>query len=994
MVESNVTLEGQTILTILQNITGLKVQDGTTSYDVVINQTESVGECLVVGLETSCNCSEGYIWSNEVCYNYNCCRELTCNQNVSYLSPLCIPKVKIYVNGSVTMNEEEWASGHESILKSELERLNGYDSLNVTRSSSPVTFEVEYSVVFKTSTLQDVVDTLQTKLKAFISVQTLGMVEITPPPEEEVCYESYPYLKCTFGEATDRAGWNMSTTDKRFELNDGTVVKLNYYCTTREFPSCVAVTLQKVTGSWEGTYECGFSKGLVRHTAKAYLKVARLPDSILVTAEPITGDCSEKGSIESIPINVTATILNTTSSNTYKFTWKYNTMTGTAVSPHGDGKNLNYKFLVQMSCVKVPDAQIIFVQFENTLNQTKNSSVTVPVIYAGEKFCIEDSSNGDIWPKTPSGDTAVSTICPPGRVGYKERTCKGSVWEKVYDVCINEKLSEVSNAADDFLKGLGATEDVALDIFSELSTTSGGADGGDNIADVIASLYVLDVMAQASNVKMTEKVIPDLAKAASDMLNKTWEGKVNTSIIHSMSANYLVSLEGLVKNIAVNTSSNTSEYNTTNLDLKYCQGEDCEVEVFGINVSMKNPGGLVKTVAVKNLMHRLRNTFKSSDNTDLLLSATMDKSNSHELSIEMQFPATPKDKKKPHCVFWDVKEQNWNDTGCKVVNNASNTSGIFCQCNHLTSFSVLMAREDVSNPVLDIITYVGLAISIVSLVIFLIIEYLVWSAVVKTKLSHYRHTCMVNIAFFLLLADICFLASVDPPSLSPDACLFFTICKHLFYLAKFSWMLCLSGMLVHQLIFVFNPLRKKVFMYFSSIVGYIIPILIVGSSYVYYRYTNKPYYGKETCWLTYERLLVGSLHSFLLPIGTILLSNIFSMTVVIVTLFKSSQNDSSKKDEKDTAKSIIKVILILAPVFGVTWSIGFYLVLYNRTDPLYEFFNYTFTIVNSFQGLFVLLTGFASEKKVKDELYKIVFGKKGSSDSTKNPTSTMYTKDK
>uniref|UniRef100_A0AAV2K8C7 G-protein coupled receptors family 2 profile 2 domain-containing protein n=1 Tax=Knipowitschia caucasica TaxID=637954 RepID=A0AAV2K8C7_KNICA len=721
MVESNVTLEGQTILTILQNITGLKVQDGTTSYDVVINQTESVGECLVVGLETSCNCSEGYIWSNEVCYNYNCCRELTCNQNVSYLSPLCIPKVKIYVNGSVTMNEEEWASGHESILKSELERLNGYDSLNVTRSSSPVTFEVEYSVVFKTSTLQDVVDTLQTKLKAFISVQTLGMVEITPPPEEEVCYESYPYLKCTFGEATDRAGWNMSTTDKRFELNDGTVVKLNYYCTTREFPSCVAVTLQKVTGSWEGTYECGFSKGLVRHTAKAYLKVARLPDSILVTAEPITGDCSEKGSIESIPINVTATILNTTSSNTYKFTWKYNTMTGTAVSPHGDGKNLNYKFLVQMSCVKVPDAQIIFVQFENTLNQTKNSSVTVPVIYAGEKFCIEDSSNGDIWPKTPSGDTAVSTICPPGRVGYKERTCKGSVWEKVYDVCINEKLSEVSNAADDFLKGLGATEDVALDIFSELSTTSGGADGGDNIADVIASLYVLDVMAQASNVKMTEKVIPDLAKAASDMLNKTWEGK---------------------------------------------------------------------------------------------------------------------------------------------------------------------------------------------------------------------------------------------------------------------------------LIFVFNPLRKKVFMYFSSIVGYIIPILIVGSSYVYYRYTNKPYYGKETCWLTYERLLVGSLHSFLLPIGTILLSNIFSMTVVIVTLFKSSQNDSSKKDEKDTAKSIIKVILILAPVFGVTWSIGFYLVLYNRTDPLYEFFNYTFTIVNSFQGLFVLLTGFASEKKVKDELYKIVFGKKGSSDSTKNPTSTMYTKDK
>uniref|UniRef100_A0A8C6V2Y0 Uncharacterized protein n=1 Tax=Neogobius melanostomus TaxID=47308 RepID=A0A8C6V2Y0_9GOBI len=231
----------------------------------------------------------------------------------------------------------------------------------------------------------------------------------------------------------------------------------------------------------------------------------------------------------------------------------------------------------------------------------------------------------------------------------------------------------------------------------------------------------------------------------------------------------------------------------------------------------------------------------------------------------MEFPVTAEKKQTPICAYWNKTTDDFDDRGCEVKNVvAGNRSGLTCVCNHLTSFSVLMSRGDVSNPILDMITYVGLGVSIVSLVIFLIIEYLVWGAVVKTKLSHYRHTAMVNIALFLLLGYICFLATIDPPKLSEDMCLALTVCKHLFFLAKFCWMFCLSSMLVHQLIFVFNPIRKKVFMYFSSIIGYIVPILIVGITYVYYKYTGKPYFNTNLCWLTYDSLLVGSLHAFLL----------------------------------------------------------------------------------------------------------------------------------
>ncbi|XP_055088209.1 adhesion G protein-coupled receptor F4 [Periophthalmus magnuspinnatus] len=994
MVESNVTLEAATILGILNNITTLTVTDAlSVEHQVTFMQTESVAECLIVGLETACNCSAGYIWSNEICYNYNCCRETTCYQNVSYISPLCIPKIPVYINGSVTMNTRAWAITDEPTLKTEFEKLNGFESLNITGQRlsgtlSVADFEVGLSVKFETYRLQDIINTLQSLLAAYIRVDTTGLVHIESP-QYKVCYQSSPILKCTFDEVTHKAGWNMSTTFERFELNNGSVVLLDHACGTLTYPSCVAVTLQKVTGVWEGTYECGFTKGSVRHIAKAYLSVARLPDTILLTTNPITGDCSALESTSSITIKITTTIPKT--NNSYVFNWNYKTQ-GTA-TPVDAVKNINYIFNVMMSCVKVLTAQTVSVTFKNDINQTKTASVTIPVIYGGAKFCPEETINGAVWPKTPAGDTAVNNTCPVGRVGFQTRTCTGTIWDQVFDFCVNQELNKISNAAESFLKGMGATEDVALDIFSGLNNNTDTGGGGDNIADLTASINVMDMMAQASkNVPLGEKVLPSFVSAASNMLNKTWT-KVNNTVLHYMSANYLESLEGLVENIKVNLSNNNSDYNTQNLDLKYCSGDDCSVDVFGINVNLNKSSGIMKTVAVKNLMSKLRNTYKSSTSTDLLVSTTLEDNNDSNIQIKMAFTATPNDQQVPHCVFWNPKTKDFEDTGCQVASKV-NRSGVLCECMHLTSFSVLMARGDVSDPVLDVITYVGLAVSIISLIIFLIIEYLVWAAVVKTKLSHYRHTCMVNIAFFLLLADISFLASVEPSALSADMCLALTICKHLFFMIKFCWMLSLSAMLVHQLIFVFNPLRKKVFMFFSSFVGYMVPIVIVGSSYIYYRYTGKPYHNKDTCWLTYESLLVGSLHAFLLPIGTILLSNIFSLGVVIVTLLKSSKNDSSKGDEKDTAKSIIKVILVLAPVFGVTWSIGFCLVVFNSSNPAYPFFNYTFTIVNSFQGFFVLLTGFMAEQKVKDELYKIVCGKGDSSDSTKNLTSTMYTKDK
>ena len=441
------------------------------------------------------------------------------------------------------------------------------------------------------------------------------------------------------------------------------------------------------------------------------------------------------------------------------------------------------------------------------------------------------------------------------------------------------------------------------------------------------------------------------------MLNQSWEA-VNTSIQNSMSANYLESVEGLVENIQANTSRGVDSENVQLLVCRPDHQGGCSQTVFGVDVALNTSEGIVKTMAVKNLAYKLPNQDKQSKTASLVVSATLQNTSSESINIQLNFPREHPDYDSVRCVFWNITSHEWSGEGCALVASEDGNQTV-CQCSHLTPFSALMSKTTLILPFLDELTYVGLGVSICSLLLFLFIEALVWSAVVKSNLSHFRHTSLVNIAVSLLLADLSFLASAFPDKISENMCLVFTVCKHFFFLTMFCWMLCLSVMLVHQLIFVFNPLRKRVFMFLSSIMGYMVPMLIVGSTYVYYKYTGSDYLKKETCWLTYEGLLRGSIHAFLLPVGVVVLTNLFSMCVVVITLTKTAVPDGDKSNA-DTAKGILKVMLLLTPAFGLTWVLGFIqLLLGDSSDEasvdgltqsgLVIFIHYAFTILNTFQ---------------------------------------------
>uniref|UniRef100_A0A3Q2Q7T0 Adhesion G protein-coupled receptor F3b n=1 Tax=Fundulus heteroclitus TaxID=8078 RepID=A0A3Q2Q7T0_FUNHE len=262
-----------------------------------------------------------------------------------------------------------------------------------------------------------------------------------------------------------------------------------------------------------------------------------------------------------------------------------------------------------------------------------------------------------------------------------------------------------------------------------------------------------------------------------------------------------------------------------------------------------------------------------------------------------------------HCVFWNTNTKNWSTDGCKW--QGADEAGR-CVCTHLSSFSILMSKEPIEVPGLTYLTYAALSVSVVSLIISLVIELIVWSEVVKTSTLYLRHTAHVNISLCLLIADLCFLASSQPKGISELWCRTSAVLKHFCYLAMFFWMFCLSATLLHQAVFLFHKVSKKNYLRFSLVIGYVCPLLIVFITFV----TNDggsegKYFLKESCWLVYDGMFKGTIFTFIIPVGAIVFINVFSMLVVIMKLISHhsisevhKKNDISPEKEKTAAKIV------------------------------------------------------------------------------------------
>ncbi|KAG9282632.1 adhesion G-protein coupled receptor F3-like [Astyanax mexicanus] len=965
---AEVMIEGNASLDVSAFLAGLQWLATDTA---TIMEATLIAQCEIIGDETTCWCENGYIWSDVVCDSVKtCCNTVKCVANISDYTPLCVPKVNVSLVG--TIDTALLPADLETTLQTEFGAMNGFSSLNVTKRTSGdgLDFVVNLSATFKTTKVEGILSTVQQSNAGIlnINVTSRGLVSIDVPTWK-VCYQSTRKLSCTIEEEMNSCMWQISRTDLGTQtVGAGTEVDI------LSLPTCTldtAILLLNITSFWAGTYTCIFtgSAGTVSHAASADLMVALLPEEINVTSIPPNPDCSVA---QQIQVNVTCSI--------YKSKEEYTVaINDTRLSPADPNSAIiSYYRTFTINCLGTRlQSLIAYCNVTNSLGQNTTAPLDVPIIYPGDPVCEKD----DPWPKTKNGSKATILCTEPGRVGKKERLCSSKVWQDPIDLCIKEALNTVAAAAGDFEKGVGATEDGASLIFDNLKNTTSVQN---TYGDVKATVNVFSTMSRASSrVTMGETLLPNFIDSASNILNTTWDTDDKSKV--KLATSYLTSVEELVKNIRLNTSEG---HNASNIQLQVCRKSSvCNRTVFNVEVEVNSSASEVKTIGLQKIASLLpKGAFTDAIYPSLVVSATVNESG--PVNIRLAFPTSVEDKSysTPHCVFWNITSERWSQEGCNYTQLSSNIS--FCDCDHLTSFSMLLSKTPVDLPFMDQITYIGLGISICSLVVFITIEALVWHAVVKTNLSHFRHTALINISLCLLLADCSFVAATFQNILTDTLCILLTVAQHFFYLAMFFWMLCLSIMLLHQLIFVFHPLRKKVFMILSMTIGYACPTLTVGATYMYYdKRTDVHYYSRSTCWLTYDSPMKGSIHAFLFPLGTIIFINMFSMVVVIVTLLKPAAAESNKKDDKEAAKSIIKVIIFLTPVFGGTWILGLFVFLMDDNKSIKPLIHYSFTIVNSLQGLFILLTGCFGEKRVRDEIVKLVIsGRSAKSESKKNLT--------
>ncbi|KAM4528839.1 adhesion G-protein coupled receptor F1-like [Fundulus diaphanus] len=348
----------------------------------------------------------------------------------------------------------------------------------------------------------------------------------------------------------------------------------------------------------------------------------------------------------------------------------------------------------------------------------------------------------------------------------------------------------------------------------------------------------------------------------------------------------------------------------------------------------------------------------------------------------------------PQCVFWNFnlldKRGAWDDEGCEFVSDINDT--VTCTCNHLTSFSILMSTDIPKSirELLDIITYIGVGISMISLLICLIIEAIVWRALTKNSTAFMRHVAIVNTALSLLIADICFIigaAIAKNPKENPDEdykvpvgpCSAATFFMHFFYLAMFFWMFVSSLLLLYRTVMVFSQMSKWTMFAIGLTVGYACPLIIAVTTVAATAPGNGYVREDQACWLNWTKTM--ALLALVIPALTIV---VFNILVIIVVLYKMlrrrSTGNTAQADEKHALVVIIRCVAILTPLFGLTWCLG----IGTMLEPTNAGIHIAFAFFNSLQGFFILVFGTLFDSKIRSFVLRKVPALSSTSNQTRS----------
>ncbi|XP_032717880.1 adhesion G protein-coupled receptor F5 isoform X5 [Lontra canadensis] len=817
-----------------------------------------------------------------------------------------------------------------------------------------------------------------------IEVTFTSMANLTITPDPISVSEGQNFsIKCISDVSNyDEVYWNTSAGIKIYQ---------KFYTARRSAAGAESVlTVKTATREWNGTYHCIFRYKKSYSVATKDVMVHPLPLEPDIMVDPLEATVPCKGShhfrccIEE--------------DEDYKVTFHVDFLSFLA-EKEVNGKQVCYKHSFSASSVSwCPKKLDIFCHFTNAANNSVRSSAMKINLVPREKIMCRDPTIGvgepgkviqklcqfsDV-PSSPAGPTG-------GTVTYK---CVGSHWEVKKNDCISAPIHSLLQLAKALIKS--PCQDTKLPAYlKDLSVSTGKvkhevSSFPGSLGAIINILDLLSTVPTQVNSEMMTNILSTVNTLLSKPMLSTW--KVSQQQPTNQSSQLLDSVERFSRALWSEDSTFLS-INQTNVQMRsmiikpghpkpYKQSfVFSDSDLWG-NVAIEKCelgslpwGSSVVTVAFPTLKAILTQDSQGKNvANNLVMTTTVSHNITMPFQISMTFKNINPSGGEPQCVFWNFSLANhtggWDSSGCEV--RRVDGDSVSCICDHLTSFSILMSPDSpypgsLLEILLDIISYIGLCFSILSLAACLVVEAVVWKSVTKNRTSYMRHICIVNIAASLLVADIWFIVAAAIHDhfypLNNTACVAATFFIHFFYLSVFFWMLTLGLMLFYRLVFILHDTSKSIQKTIAFSLGYgcplVISVITVGATQPQEVYTRK-----NACWLNWED--TKALLAFVIPALIIVVVNMTITVVVISKILRPSIGDKPSKQEKSSLFQISKSIGVLTPLLGLTWGFGLATVFQGSNAV----FHIIFTLLNAFQGLFILLFGCLWDQKVQETLLK------------------------
>ncbi|KAM7173557.1 adhesion G protein-coupled receptor F5 [Macrochelys suwanniensis] len=847
-------------------------------------------------------------------------------------------------------------------------------TLQANRSQCPITPGTEITYTCELSTGNGALRSKAIK----VTYLRAANVEISSSTKAQVSEGHNFSLTCT----SDVSNCNNVTWQIQSQMIDSRL----YICNL-ESPSKARsmLTVKAATQAWNGTYTCTFFQKSLPSSASTTVEIVPLPLKQNIVLDPIQGfircnvpqvlKCCIDGTEN---YNVTFTVQQRESRDVKKT----------------QGNQVCYTYNYAESCNSKSDVEAYCTFINRIQDKVQSSPMKLSIIPAKEVMCSDSIGVGQqgaqiTKPCPASKDVKGTSIPVRGSVIYK---CTNKIWQVVRNNCISDQISTLLSSAESLVSGPHPAEQLATYLETlhnntikeqqEINNSSANLGAVITILDLVSTiptdaeprtmtnfLSTVDIIVNSSTILAWEDLNKQQTRKSSlllDSVEKFSRSLRPTNNIPSIT-NTNLQLQGIV--IAENS---TSDYNKS---FTFSNSASLSGNVLINRNKTENlkPNSTIITVAFSTLRYILPKPNETDkDVNGLVMMTTTNSTLPTDFQISLTFAKSNSSLKKPQCVFWNFSFSDnaggWDDTGCEPKDEGDN---IICTCNHLTSFSILMSLDLESPPAgaplqpLDYITYIGLSISIASLVICILIESLVWKYVTKNRTSYMRHICILNIAVSLLIADIWFIvaASIQDTKdlVNGNVCIAATFFIHLFYLSVFFWMLALGLMIFYRLVFILHDTSKTIQKAVAFSLGYGCP-LIISVITIAVTQPHDAYRRENACWLNWEKS--KALLAFVVPALIIVAVNSIIAVVILVKILRPTIGEKPSKQERSSLIQAIKNVATLTPLFGLTW--GFGLATLSKDSSIA--FHILFTLLNAFQGLFILVFGTLRDKKVLEAL--------------------------